>query len=108
MKSGNICKLISEARAEHLSVKCFVHETNDVLMRSSQLASEHRMVLFEKGYGTLTADGKESAYFAGDLFFLFAGESFFLAPNEPTEYLYVSFEGAKGDALRRGRADELV
>ena len=57
------------------------------------------MVLFEKGSGTVTAGGKEIPYFAGDLFFLFAGEDFFLSPKEPSEYLYVSFEGAKGDAL---------
>ena len=99
MKTGNICKLISEAGAEHLSVKCFVYETDEELMRSAQYTKEHRMILFEKGRGAITVDDKQSAYAIGDLFFLFAGESFSLSPKEPTEYLYVSFEGAKGDAL---------
>ena len=99
MKSGNICKLIGKAGAEHLSVKCFVYETNEALMRSSQRTEEHRMILFEKGSGTIHADGAEHTYLSGNLFFLFAGEYFFLTPRETTEYLYVSFEGAKGDAL---------
>ena len=101
METRNICKLISEAGAEHLSVKCFVHETKEDVMRAPYRLGEHRMILFEKGRGTVTADGKETAFGMGDLFFLFAGENAFLSPTEPTEYLYVSFEGAKAEALFR-------
>ena len=101
MEARSICKLISEAEAEHLSVKHFVHEVDEEVMRAPRRWGEHRMILFEKGRGVLTADGRETSFGMGDLFFLFAGETVFLTPAEATEYIYISFEGAKAEGLFR-------
>ena len=101
METRSICKLISEAEAEHLSVKCFVHEKVEEVMRSPHRLDSHRILLVAKGKGVLTADGREMTFGTGDLFFLFAGETVFLSPAEPTEYIYVNFEGARSDGLFR-------
>lgn len=97
----NICKFPLSNLSSELNTHCFVLETNQETMQSSQQLKTHRLCLVEQGSGVFQVHGKSFEIKKGDLFFAFEHESVFLAKSENAQYLYIDFSGARANELLR-------
>jgi AraC-like DNA-binding protein len=82
-----------------MAVTCFVKETDESVMRNEQLLTKNRAVLVSEGEGTVRVGDYSLKYGKGTLIFAFSGEIITFAPKSETVYMYVDFEGARGDEL---------
>ncbi len=101
MKSKNICKFIDPAAPTPPLVLSFVLETDFEVMRKRNSLKTHRAVLVTSGEATFSADSGHYSLTAGNLIFVFEGESFSAEPKEKCEYMYIDFGGARSDELFR-------
>ena len=100
MKNLSICKFIDTGNTTSLTVEHFVRETDREVMRRSIKFSQHRAILVTVSEAVFTVDDKEQIpLLAGDLLFVFAGESLFVTPKEDTEYAYLTFNGGGANEL---------
>lgn len=102
MKNQNVCKFpIAVFESQSLSIKCFVRETDETVMRSSAELSENRMILCVEGSGIASVDGADYRICRGDLLFCMRGEVLALTPDEGLVYMYIGFDGARSEELFR-------
>ncbi len=99
MKSNNICKFPSSDTSNALSISCFVLETDQEIMQQPVRLNANRMILIEQGSGELSFDGTPFAVSTGTLIFGFEGESFALRAGKDVRYLYIDFQGNRGEHL---------
>lgn len=100
MKSKNICKFIPESTAERLEILCFVYESDMETITNNVTEKSNRAIIVKQGGGRINIDGRDFSFSAGDMLFTFTGERVKIA-SEGCEYLYISFEGARGELLFR-------
>lgn len=96
-----MCKFIETSCHEALEMQNFVFETERRVMEHVQYLSHHRAILVTDGEGELHLNGEIYPLAHGTLVFCFAGEHFFVSSKQNVEYIYVSFSGARADALFR-------
>ena len=101
MRSKNICKFSVPAISDNLSVSCFIYESNEDIMTSSNKAKDHRVALIVKGDGKFKIEGEEFDYCSGSLVFIFKDETFSVSPQSETEYMYICFSGTRAEELFR-------
>ena len=85
--------------AETINVIRFIYETDESVMKKRAVIPHNRMLLVNKGSGSLSVEQSELEYSAGMLIFVFDGESIVMSPKEPTEYMYIDFSGARADGF---------
>ncbi len=100
MKNKNICKFISETTADRFDIQCFVYESDPQTIKSEYVANENRAVLIKQGTGSFIIDKNPVQFEAGDLLFIFEGETVSVISNG-CEYMYISYTGNRSDALFR-------
>jgi len=99
MKSNNICKFPLTDASHEFSVFCFVLESDAETMRRQTRLSRNRMILVIQGEGEFLFDGVPCPFAAGTLVFGFEGETLALGRGEDVRYLYIDFNGTRGNAL---------
>jgi len=82
-------------------VQSFIYESDPAVMTESHKISWHRALLVAQGSGEAAVNGQKYPLVTGDLFFLFAEETFALTPNDACTYLYITFCGPRADELFR-------
>lgn len=101
MKSKNICKFVPDTIPDKLDIHCFIYESDPETMSTPMVFNHHRAILVKQGSGKFHFDDMELAFSAGNLFFAFAGESFYATGDNECEYMYISFSGSRADSLFR-------
>ena len=101
MKQKNICKFVSPAPLNQLVVTCFVLESDPDVMRESVSLSENRVILAVQGTGRLKFGETPIPFSPGTLAFAFKNEIFSVECNQPCEYMYINFDGARAKELFR-------
>lgn len=101
MKNKSICKFIPEAAADSLIIHNFVCERNIAAMVERARLTTHKAILTVQGSGRFTFDGIGVSCAVGDLIFGFRDEVFHCDPDPNCEYIYISFDGTRGEALMR-------
>lgn len=97
---NNICHFIPYQKDHHA-----IHTINYVLETLPQsgtgLKSEalYKMHFVRSGRGFLHIPGQTCPLSAGDIFFTFPGRPFCIESGEDFSYMYISFLGARGNAL---------
>lgn len=99
MNRNNICKFISAEIRENLNTLCFVLETDKEIMQNEQCLPCNRAILITKGEGEFKFDGLKQHVFLGDLVFGFKNEVINVLSAKDLEYMYIDFEGGRGDNL---------
>ena len=99
MKSNNICKFPLTDASHEFSVFCFVLESDMETMQKQARLANNRMILVIQGEGDFLFDGIPFPFSAGTLIFGFEGEAFSLKQGTDVRYLYIDFNGARGNAL---------
>lgn len=101
MKQNNICKFITPAEADPLTVSCFVLESDPTVMESAFTLSKQRAILVLEGDGSFSFGRSELTFTAGDLIFGFAGEYLSARCGKPCQYMYIDFSGSRAEELLR-------
>ena len=102
MPVSNICKFISHAISDTLTVSCFVLESDPFVMKNEYVLKENRAILVINGSGEFVFNGKKLAFSVGTLAFGFKNESFSVPfSSDGTQYIYISFDGGRADELFR-------
>ena len=102
MPVSNICKFISPAISDTLTVSCFVLESDPFVMKNEYVLKENRAILVINGSGEFAFDGKKLAFSVGTLAFGFKNESFSVPfASDGTQYIYISFDGGRAEELFR-------
>ena len=99
MKSNNICKFPLTDASHEFSVFCFVLESDMETMKKQTRLVNNRMILVVQGEGAFWFDGVPCPFSAGTLVFGFEGEVFALEHGADVRYLYIDFNGARGNGL---------
>ena len=99
MDSNNICKFIPVSASESLNTLRFVLETDQEIMTTPCALRENRAILVTKGSGDFYFDAFTLSATSGDLLFGFSGETFKTLIKDELEYMYIDFEGSRGDNL---------
>lgn len=99
MKNKNICKFPLSNFSNELSVSCFVLETNRGVMQSAITLSNNRVILIEQGEGSFLINNTRYTFNVGTLIFAFVGETFVLENGNDVHYLYIDFNGSRGNTL---------
>jgi len=97
MPSKNICKFVSTSPRTALETMNFIYETDDSCMSQNIFFTSHRMILIVQGKGIISFNNDKIPLSAGCLVFGFVGELFKVETTEPTEYMYISFNGSKAE-----------
>ena len=101
MKSKNICRFIPSTAYDGLEIVNFIYETNMEIMKKGMCWKANCMILAVQGEGTFHFNDKKIPFGPGSLVFGFRGDVFAVTMQEPVEYMYISFNGARGDELFR-------
>lgn len=102
MSSKNICKFPNSMLDTHtLSVLCFVRETDRETMRIPYTLKANRMLLVTEKEGAVCIDGRTHPLRTGMLLFCFTGETVAFEGEDGFTYMYVDFEGTRGEELLR-------
>lgn len=99
MKNKNICKFTPIDEINDLFTSCFVLETNESVMKTKTRLKYNRAVLVEKGEGDFLIDNTLYSFGCGSLVFVFEGETFCVENGNDVSYLYIDFNGSKGNNL---------
>ena len=89
MPVSNICKFISPAISDTLSVSCFVLESDPFVMKNEYVLKENRAILVINGSGEFAFNGKKLAFSVGTF------------ASDGTQYIYISFDGGRAEELFR-------
>ena len=68
-------------------------------MSREKVLSCTRMILVEQGEGSFSLDGRLYPFSTGALLFGFKGENFKLCSGNNVRYIYIDFDGVKGNSL---------
>lgn len=98
-QAENICKFVTESSIESLVTSNFVLEKNVPSAGYEYIRKCNVMHLCLSGSGHLVADAFDGEVSTGMLFFTFSGEKVRLCDLGGFEYMYISFDGQKSDAL---------
>ena len=101
MQHQNICKFVSTEANDRLTVSCFILESSHAAMQTSAVLKTHRIVLVTQGSGTLCINDTAFPVSTGTLAFVFRGERFSANGDTHFEYLYLHFDGTRGEELFR-------
>ena len=101
MRLKNVCKFITSENDERLKMINFVLERDEVQMAIDSRFSYTRAILICQGSGVMRFDGQEFPISKGCLIFAFEGEIFRVDQPSGLEYIYISFEGGRGQALMK-------
>ena len=96
---NNICKFTQSTLFSPLLVATFVMESNESVMRSPVQLKNHRVLLIIQGHGTFYFHDQSLPFEAGDLIFGFEKELFRADPSKDTSYMYIDFNGGRGEEL---------
>lgn len=99
MKDRNICKFVPPSYRDDLHITCFVYESKPDVMHTPTEWKTHTCLLFTKGSGTAVCDGVHVPFTGGTLLFVFKGETLYIECENACEYMYISFDGARSEAL---------
>jgi AraC-like DNA-binding protein len=99
MKDNNICKFPLSKTSSELSISCFVLESNTETMLSRTKLNDNRLILITQGEGEFLFDEISFPISVGTLIFGFEGEEFALKQGNEVRYLYIDFNGEKGNTL---------
>ncbi len=99
MKDRNICKFVPPTYHDDLHVTCFVYESNPAVMKTPSVLKTHALLLFTKGNGTAVCGGMRTPFSGGTLLFCFKGETLYSEFDDICEYMYITFDGTRADAL---------
>ena len=99
MKTRNICKFIPETAADTLEMQNFVYEMDTAVMAKPTVLKSDRAILLTQGAGVFRFDDTAVRCGVGMLVFGFCGETMVCEPEEGTEYIYISFGGARARTL---------
>lgn len=97
--NNNICKFIPVSASESLNTLRFVLETDQEIMTTPCALRKNRAILVTKGSGDFYFDTFTLSATSGDLLFGFSGETFKTVIKDELEYMYIDFEGSRGDSL---------
>ncbi|MBQ9116223.1 MAG: helix-turn-helix transcriptional regulator [Clostridia bacterium] len=100
MKGKNICKFITEPEQDRLRTVNFVFERNREAMSNRGLPFNTALIVI-CGEGKMRYGSELFTFRVGTLIFGFAGEAFEVISEGDVEYIYVSFDGGRGDELFR-------
>ena len=95
----NICKFLPTASQDDIEILCFVYEADPVVMRGMQKLQQHQALLVKQGQGSFFFDGHSIPIVPGQLVFGFRNEQFWVRDEEPCEYMYIRFDGARAESL---------
>ena len=99
MKQNNICKFISPAEADSLTVSCFVLESDPAILQRYLLLAENRVILVAEGEGSFIFGQSEIPFASGTLIFGFAGEYMQAKCDESCRCMYIEFHGSRAEKL---------
>lgn len=99
MKNNNICKFPLSTTSNELSISCFVFESDSETMKREVKLTNNRMILITQGDGEFLFDGATFPFSVGTLIFGFEGEQFALKRGNDVRYLYIDFNGERGNTL---------
>lgn len=101
MFSDNICKFITNPRAETLTTRDFVFEQKAPPSAPRHTLGLNAVYLVAQGEGRLLQGETVLPLGTGNLFFTFAGYPFSIENTEGLQYLYITFEGGRSEELFR-------
>lgn len=101
LKDKNICKFVPSKDYDRLEVVNFIYETNFALMQEGKHWKAHSMILIVQGEGIINVNDMKVPFVPGSLVFCFRGDDFCVSAQNPVEYMYISFNGARAEELFR-------
>lgn len=101
MRLKNVCKFITSENDERLKIINFVLERDEAQMTQDSRFSHTRAILVCEGQGVMRFDGQEFHISKGCLIFAFDGEIFRVDSPSELEYIYISFDGGRGQSLMK-------
>ena len=99
MQQGNICKFISPAEVDSLTVSCFVLESDTAILQQHIFLSENRAILVTEGEGSFLFGQSEFPFASGTLIFGFEGEYQQAKCNDACQCMYIKFRGSRAANL---------
>ena len=99
MKITNVCKFITNETDEKLKILNFVLERDENQIKSDNKSQHTKAMLFIEGSGKIRFDTQSFQISKGCLIFAFPDESFRIENPEGIEYIYITFDGGRAQAL---------
>lgn len=99
MQSENICKFIVSNIKDGISVKNFIYERDEKVLRSKITLAENRLYLFTAGKGSIYLDGHQILFKKGSMVFAFEGETAEIDFEGTAQCMYISFDGVRAQEL---------
>ena len=101
LSTRNICKMSPLPLIDTLSVRLFVLETNENVMRQRHLLERNWLILLAQSKANFYFDEQVHVVQAGELLFGFRGEKMRIEPLQDAAYIYIEFDGQRADELLR-------